>query len=138
MSDIAALHLEMFDALSNRDLEAMRALYHPDYTYMDGDGREQKGADAGIAVAEKYLAAFPDLTMDIRHHHSCGADVSVLEVTARGTHRGELEGMAPTGRAVEVVICNVIEARDGRILREREYSDTMSLLVQLGVVPGGE
>jgi ketosteroid isomerase-like protein len=32
------------------------------------------------------------------------------------------------------VVCNVIETRDGRIVREREYYDRMAVLVQLGVV----
>jgi hypothetical protein len=59
MTDAATLHLMTFDALKNRDLQAMRNLYHADYMYMAGDGREQPGAAAGLAVAETFLAAFP-------------------------------------------------------------------------------
>jgi steroid delta-isomerase-like uncharacterized protein len=134
MIDAATLHLRMFDALKNRDLQAMRDLYHADYTYMAGDGREQQGVEAGIAVAETYLTAFPDLAVEIRHHHSPTPETSIIELTARGTHQGELEGIAPTGKPIELVVCNVIEARDGRIARESEYYDRMAVLGQLGVV----
>lgn len=39
-----------------------------------------------------------------------------------------------TGRAVEVVVCNIIEAQDGRIVREREYFDGLSIMRQLGII----
>jgi steroid delta-isomerase-like uncharacterized protein len=132
--DVAALHRAMFDTVVSRDLDALRGLYHDDYTYAGGDGVEQKGADVGVAVAEAYLNAFSDLRLEIREQVAAG-DVSVIEFTARGTHDGELEGIAPTGKSIDVVVCNVIEAADGKILREREYFDQLALLQQLGVAP---
>lgn len=136
MSIATDLHEQMMDAVRGRDLAALRSLYHRDYTYMSGDGQEQKGAEAGVAVVETYTAAFPDLSFDIRHRFGCGEDVSVIEFTARGTHQGQLQGIAATGRQVGVVVCNVIEVRDGKIYREREYSDSMAMLDQLGMTPG--
>ncbi len=32
--------------------------------------------------------------------------------------------------------CNVVEARDGKIHRERDYFDTLSLMQQLGLADG--
>jgi len=42
-------------------------------------------------------------------------------------------GLAPTHRAVTIKICNVMELRDGKMHREREYFDMASMLSQLGV-----
>jgi ketosteroid isomerase-like protein len=32
-------------------------------------------------------------------------------------------------------VCDVIEVRDGKVYREREYYDQMTMMQQLGVVP---
>ena len=133
MADTAALHRDMFQSVNDRDFKKLRDLYHAEYTYMGGDGAEQKGADAGVAVAETYTSAFPDVTLEIRNQYTSGDDVSIIEFTARGTHEGQLEDIPPTGKKVEIFVCNIIEARDGKILREREYFDQMSMLQQLGV-----
>ena len=36
---------------------------------------------------------------------------------------------------VEISICNVMELRDGKIYREREYMDRLTMLEQLGLAP---
>jgi predicted ester cyclase len=59
----------------------------------------------------------------------------VIEFTASGTQTGELSGIPPTGRSVSADVCNVVEVRDGKIYREREYYDVMGLMQQLGVAP---
>lgn len=134
MSSNLSVHRAMFAAVIARDFVALRALYHPDYTYTGGDGVEQKGAEAGLEVAQGYTAAFPDLTFEFRHEFAVDDVTSVIEFTARGTHQGALDDIPATGRRVELVACNVVEVRDGQIHREREYFDTMSLLTQLGAV----
>ncbi|MGH9030665.1 MAG: ester cyclase [Acidimicrobiia bacterium] len=135
MGDTASLHRDMFDAVVKRDWEGLRALYHADYSYMDGTGVETKGAEAGLAVAQGYTTAFPDLTFEIRNQYTDGPDISIVEFTARGTHQAELDGIAATGKSVEIFVCNVIVAQDGKILREREYFDNLAILQQLGVAP---
>jgi steroid delta-isomerase-like uncharacterized protein len=134
MANAAAVQMDMLDALKSRNFERLGSLYHPDYVYMGGDGVEQKGAEAGVAVAQTYTRAFPDMTFEIRHQFAPGTDVAILELTVRGTHLAELDGIPATGRTVEVVVCNVVEAQDGLIVREREYFDALSIMRQLGVI----
>ncbi len=136
MSDAAQTQREMFEAVRARDFDGLRALYHPDYSYMGADGIEKQGADAGVYVAETYTTAFPDLEFEVRHQFSPSDDVAIMEFTARGTHEGELEGIAPTGKGVEIFVCNVLEVRDDKILHEREYFDALSVMRQLGVIAG--
>lgn len=135
MADTVSIHREMFEAIQRRDFDRMRELYHPDYAYEAADGTSG-GIDAGIAIAETYLSAFADLTFEVRSELACGDDASVMELIVRGTHTGELDGIPATGRSIEMLLCNVIEVRDGKVLRERDYFDTMSLLRQLGVADG--
>lgn len=136
MTDAATIQREMFSAIERRDLDGLRALYHPDYAYTGTDGVEHDGPDSGVAVAEMFTTAFPDLSFEVRAVHAPSDDVAVLELVARGTHTGPLDGLAPTGRQLEGVGCNVVEIRDGRIYRERDYYDTLALMRQLGAAEG--
>jgi len=50
-----------------------------------------------------------------------------------GTHRGELFGLAPTGRRVRVEGATFSRlGADGLVVQDVHFSDTMTLLAQLG------
>jgi steroid delta-isomerase-like uncharacterized protein len=123
---------ESLDAWNSRNFDRMRDLMHPGYTYTGGDGREQKGPEAGLAVARMFATAFPDGRIDVVNIKESG-DTVLVEFVGRGTHKGDMMGIAPTGRSVTLPICDVLEVRDGKIYREREYIDMAHMLTQLGV-----
>jgi len=127
---------EYQEAWNSRRFDRMRQLMHPDYSYTGGDGQEQKGPDAGMAVAQMFATAFPDGRIDIVSIKEAG-DTAVVEFIGRGTHKGDLMGIAPTGKSITIPVCNVLEVRDGKIYREREYMDMATMMVQLGVMPAG-
>jgi steroid delta-isomerase-like uncharacterized protein len=133
MSKATEVMRQYLDAVSRQDFDGIRRLFHPKYSYTGGEGQRLEGPEAGVAVARMYTAAFPDLTLEVQRMHAAGEDVAVTEFVARGTHRGEFMGIAPTGRRVEVPVCNVVEVQGGKILAEREYFDTGLVLQQLGV-----
>jgi predicted ester cyclase len=56
--------------------------------------------------------------------------------TLRGTHAGELEGTAPTGRHVMVDGQLLSRIVDGRFVEEWVHWDTLGLLRQIGALPG--
>jgi steroid delta-isomerase-like uncharacterized protein len=57
----------------------------------------------------------------------------VMEFTFRGVHNGELWGIPPTGRAVEIPMCVVYDVEDGIIQRGRLYYDGAIMAQQLGL-----
>src|SRR5918995_1427723 len=59
------------------------------------------GREAVRAATREYLRAFPDLRVSVTSETVDGTRV-VQEWTSEGTHRGELMGLLPTGRAVRV------------------------------------
>jgi steroid delta-isomerase-like uncharacterized protein len=127
------IHRALLDAWNHRDFDRYRSLLHADYSYTGGDGKELTGGpDLGFQIAQMYAGAFPDGRAEITRVHFEG-DTSIAEFVARGTHNGELLGIAPTGRTIEVNICSVVEVKDGKAYREREYFDMLTMLVQLGV-----
>jgi steroid delta-isomerase-like uncharacterized protein len=128
------IHRQMCDAWNRRDFDAVRSLLHPEYTYMGGDGKELTGGpDTGVNVAKAYAAAFPDGRLEISATYAQG-NAAVSELRATGTHQGSLMGIAPTGKRVDFVLCNVVELRDGKVYREREYFDVLHMWEQLGVL----
>ena len=135
MPDAASIAREFLESWNRRDFARMRALLHPDYSYTGGDGQRQNGADAGMAVAEMFASALPDGKLEIQRIHSVGSDVAIIEFIGRGTQKGELMGVAPTGRQLTIPVCNIIEMRDGKIYAEREYMDALNIMQQLGVAP---
>ena len=140
MATPSDIHRQILDAWNRRDFEALRSLAHPDYSYTGGDGKEMKGGpDVAVNIGRMYANAFPDGKLEIKNVYVQGS-TAICEFVARGTHGGELMGIAPTGRRVELSICNVMEVRDGKAYREREYMDLMHMMVQLGVVtaPGAQ
>jgi steroid delta-isomerase-like uncharacterized protein len=55
--------------------------------------------------------------------------------TGRGTHRGELQGLPPTGKRVEVPGSVFYRIVDGKIVEFRGQLDVMGLMQQLGAIP---
>ena len=55
--------------------------------------------------------------------------------TGKGTHRGELQGLAPTDRRVKVSGSVFYRIVDGKIVEFRGQLDMMGLMKQLGAMP---
>ena len=134
MSDASAIAREYLEAWNRRDWETFRGVLHAEYSYTGGDGQTQKGPEAGLAVGHMFANAFTDGKIELRKISVAG-DIAVVEFIARGTHDGDLMGIAPTGRRMELPACTVLELRDDKIIAEREYMDMLHMMQQLGVAP---
>jgi steroid delta-isomerase-like uncharacterized protein len=86
------------------------------------------------AVAAEFRTAFPDWHSTVEEMIAEGDSVAE-RWTGRGTHRGALQGIPPTGKRVEVAGVVFYRFEDGRIVEFRGRFDTMSLMQQLGVAP---
>ena len=130
--------IDRYNAAWNaHDVEAIVSMHTEDSVFenhVTGDvnvGREEIGrAIAGI------FAVFPDLSFETRRAY-VRKDLVVQEWTARGTHQGPMTRsgieVQPTGRKVEYKGMDVIPIRDGLVARKDVYSDSITLLRQLGL-----
>jgi predicted ester cyclase len=50
-----------------------------------------------------------------------------------GTHKGELEGMPPTGKTFTSSFFTVFRIVDGKIVEEWEIFDELGMMMQLGM-----
>ena len=79
-------------------------------------------------------AAFPDLTVTIDDLIAEG-DKVVWRWSARGTQRGELMGIPPTGREVTLTGISIDRLAGGQIVERWGEIDNLGLLQQLGAIP---
>jgi len=135
LADPTSIARDYIDSWNRRDWSRIRELMHRNYTYMGGDGQVQQGIDAGLAVSQMFANAFPDGRSETKRVFACGENTAVVEFIGSGSHKGELMGIAPTGRRVSIPICTVFECLDGKIVAEHEYMDMMTMMQQLGVAP---
>jgi steroid delta-isomerase-like uncharacterized protein len=133
MSEIEVLHQSVFAAVEAHDVEKITEIYHPDAVHVTPDGVAHNAQDYVKEIIRSFGSAFPDLRIKIQNHYVLNDSVSIVEYTFSGTHKGEFEGIDPTGKTMEVAGCSVIEVRNGKIVQERDYYDNMAFLTQLGV-----
>jgi predicted ester cyclase len=55
--------------------------------------------------------------------------------TMRGTHDGEFQGMAPTGREVEISGMTIFRIANGKLVEGWSIPDLLGLMQQLGAIP---
>lgn len=120
------------DVINTGNLAQADALFAPNYVYHGAGGVELRGPDGFRQLTNTYRGAFPDIRLTI-DDLIAEDDKVVVRWTARGTHRGDLAGIAPTGRAVTISGIVITRISGGKVVEEFESFDEVSLLRQLGV-----
>lgn len=95
---------------------------------------EVRGPEALRQLMAMYRSAIPDLTFDVVLSLADGDYIGVV-LLARGTHQGELMGIAPTGRSLAVHTSDFFRFEDGKIVEQWAQVDNLGLLQQLGALP---
>jgi steroid delta-isomerase-like uncharacterized protein len=118
------------------DYDLADELLAPDATGHDPALPEAVVGPEGLKEAARgYRGAFPDLKLTVQQLVAEGDHVAI-RWTARGTHKGDLFGIAPTGKEATVTGITIDRWAGGKIAESWTNWDTLGLLQQLGAVPG--
>jgi steroid delta-isomerase-like uncharacterized protein len=126
------------EALTNRDWAALGDLVADDCEWTDvPSGQTLRGRDELIAGCRAFITAFPDFAVESVTVIGQG-DVVANEWRGRGTHEGPLPRPGggrhePTRRSFERTGVGIVELRDGKIVRYRDYFDRQTMADQLGL-----
>jgi predicted ester cyclase len=109
--------------------------------YIDHNPPPFPGLAPGIEGARQAfvlaLAAFSDFHHTIEDQIAEG-DKVVTRISAYGTHTGELLGIPPTGKHVTMTGITIHRISHGKLVEHWATIDALSLLQQVGAIPGPE
>ena len=138
-------HDELMDgyqaAWSGKDPGAFAALCTPDVHYEDPLTPPLTGPGELGVHAERLWAAFPDARVEQTGPRMTAGQHLTAPMKLVATHRGELEGLPPTGRflvAHVVLVAELAGGRgpdSGRLWRARAFFDAYGAGRQLGILP---
>jgi steroid delta-isomerase-like uncharacterized protein len=121
------------------DMDAFAEALADDVVFEAPGGLRGEGKVACVEFFGGWLRAFPDAHVDVHRIHIID-NVAVEEGTFTGTQNGVLHGptgdIPPTGRTVKIGYIQVLRFRDGKHVSFNLMFDRLSMLEQLGLVPG--
>ncbi len=106
---------------------------HPRYEII-GTGEVYDGTEEVSGYYAASRTAFPDQRNEVHAIHHAD-DAVIVEFDLLGTHKGPLRGLPPTGRAFRCRMVALFFFEGERIVCERVYFDSATILRQLGLIP---
>ncbi len=125
------------EAWNAHDLDAIMAMHAPGMVFENHTAGESASGEEVRGHVGAIFATWPDIAFATRRLYLRDGLV-VQEWTATATHaremrRGDLVA-APTGRRIEWDGLDVIPFEDGLVKRKDVYSDSVSILRQIGLL----
>ena len=93
---------------------------------------EVVGPEGVKQLAEVLLPGIPDLELPIEDIIAEGEKV-LVRLRVRGTHGGDLMGIAATGRKIDIGVLDLFQFRGGLLIEHWASLDNLGLLRQVGV-----
>jgi len=122
------------EVFNGKKLSLIDELFTNDWIYHGVGGQKIYGPKGLKQFLTDYHNAFPDIQVNVENLIAEG-DKVVSHVTSCGTHKGELMGIAPTGKRVTVPVISISRFVDDKIVEDWEIIDLFGMLQQLDVIP---
>ena len=124
-----------YEEFVNRgDYDAAEQLVADECVFYFAGAEVGRGPEAFRQMLRTLRTAFPDFKTTIEDVIVEGDKVAE-RVTSRGTHKGEFQGVAPTGKSVTMAGISMFRIADGKVVENWAMPDQLGLLQQLGAVP---
>jgi steroid delta-isomerase-like uncharacterized protein len=126
----------LFEEVWNKgNLPVTDELFAPNYAHHDTSTPDVgRGPESEKKRATLYRTAFPDLRFTVEDIIADGETV-MARWSCRGTHKGDLSGIAPTGKQFTISGISIARLANGKMTEGWVNWDALSLMQQLGVVP---
>lgn len=124
---------DYFDAFRRADEAWWAEHIAPDFVRHDPGLPFVVRGPAGLRqLADALLPGIPDLELPIEDVVAEDGKV-LVRLRVVGTHGGELMGLAPTGRKIDIGVMDLFRVSDGMLVEHWALLDNLGLLKQLGV-----
>jgi len=116
------------------DLDAFDEVFADDVVDHDPAPDQGSGPDGFKGFFNALRTAFPDMNIEVEHAVQDEDNVAIA-YTLTGTHDGELQGVAPTGKKVKVRGMQIARFEEGKIVERWGATDELGIMRQIGAVP---
>jgi steroid delta-isomerase-like uncharacterized protein len=125
------------DAWNAHDVALIASMHAPDMVFENHTAGERAEGDEALTHIARIFESWPDIEFKTRRLY-VREDLVVQEWTATATHvkplsRGEIVA-EPSGRRIEWDGMDVIPFDGGKVKRKDVYSDSVSILRQVGLL----
>ena len=126
----------LFDELWNKgNLSVADELIAPTYAHHDASTQDfGRGPESEKKRVTLYRTAFSDLRLTVEDMIAEGETV-VARWSCRGAHKGDLNGIAPTGKQFVISGVSIVRFTGGKMVEGWINWDALGLMQQLSVVP---
>lgn len=112
-------------------------LFAVDATDHDPAPGQGAGREGFRSFFQTLTAAFPDAHLEPLVN-VVDQDKIAFAYTLTGTHQGDFQGVAATGRRIEVRGLQIGRFENGRIVERWGSTDELGIMQQIGAAPGGK
>ncbi|GAB4372793.1 MAG: ester cyclase [Calditrichia bacterium] len=121
-----------FDEMNKGNKSYLDEYFGAKYIYHGSAG--DLDAEGVKAQHDMFLTAFTDVKASVEDIIAVG-DKVVTRWKILGTHSGELQGIAPTGKEVTITGIIITRVDNGKAVEEWEAFDQLGLMQQIGAIP---
>jgi predicted ester cyclase len=117
------------------NLDVADELFAPEYVgHNPASPQDTRGPEGVKGFASMFRSAFPDVHFSVEDQVAEG-DKVVTRWRGSGTHRGDLFGIAPTGKGASFVGIPINRIEGGKVAEEWQIFDALGMMQQLGAIP---
>ena len=126
----------LFEEVWNKgNLPVADELFAQNYNHHDSSTPDfGRGPESEKKRAALYRNAFPDIRVTVEDLIAEGESVTA-RWSCHGTHKGELNGITPTGKQITISGISVARFTNGKMIEGYVSWDALGMMQQLGVVP---
>ena len=121
------------EIINGRNLDLMDELFAVNYIE-HGPGNQEWNTEGLKQRLNMYFSTFPDVHATIDDLFAEG-DRCATRWTVRGTHKGEMMGIPPTGKQVIITGISIDYIVDGKLAEVWTLLDLEVIMQQLGAIP---
>jgi len=128
-----ALVKRIFEGLNEKNADIYKELYAPDYAwYFPSNNPKPLSREEEHGFVKILWDAFPDINWSIEELIAKD-DRIIARFIARGTHKGEFQGIPATGNKIESSGSWIARIENGKLVEVREDADLLGMMQQLGM-----
>lgn len=132
-ANLAATERWGAEVASAGNYDALDEILAPNFVDHDPAPDQGPGIDGLKGFFRTMRSAFPDLKAEPVEVVATDDHVA-MRYTISGTHRGEFQGVAPTGRSFEVAALQLARFENGRCVERWGSTDELGMMKQLGIL----